>query len=258
MPLARARCRACSLPLGDPPHTPLTVVCARCALHAQVHLGADGQPAGFEPSFTPAQLAEWFAYARNAMASGALGVALGACPACRAPLAISSRQPVSLPCPHCGEVVQGNAAAVLVDQWTEPWTHVAGGNVDVEYRLVMLEDTRGISAGCAACGMPTPASDPSSRCSSCGAVTWVPARTEGGARLQLGIRVDGMRNGVPFKAVVPIVTGEGMLRADAAHGTSARSGTSLVNVTAMGCASALALAVLVAVTVAVVVHFAHC
>jgi hypothetical protein len=258
MPLARARCRACSLPLGDPPQTTLPVVCVRCGLGNQVQLAADGQPAGFEASFGAPALLEWLAYARGAMASGALGVALGACSACRAPLAVSSSQPVSLPCPHCGEAVAGTAAGVLVDQWTEPWTHVAGGNVDVEYRLVMLEDTRGVSAGCAACGMPTPPSNPSGHCPTCGACCWLAARVDGGGRVQLGVRVDGTRSGVPFKAIVPIVTAEGMLRADAAHGTSARSGTSLVNVTAVGCASALALAVLLAVAIAIAVHLAHC
>ncbi len=258
MPLVRARCSACSLPLGDAPHTALTVPCGRCGLGNQVQVAADGQPAGFEPSFGPAQLTEWLVYARSAMASGALGVALGACSACRAPLALSSGQLVSLPCPHCGEAVTGPAATALVDQWTEPWAHVSGGNADVEYRLVMLEDTRGVSAGCAACGSPTPPADPSSRCATCGAFSWLAPRTEGGGRIQLGVRVDGTRNGLPFKAIVPVVTGEGMLRADAAHGTSARSGTSLVNVTAVGCASALALAVLAAVAIAIAAHLAHC
>jgi hypothetical protein len=258
MPLVRARCRACSLPLGDPPHTALGVPCARCGLGNQVQLAADGQPVGFEPSFGPAQLMEWLLYARSAMASGALGVSLGACTACRAPLAVSSSQIVSLPCPHCGEVVEGPAATMLVDQWTEPWVHVSGGNVDVEYRLVMLEDTRGVSAGCAACGSPTPPGNPSNRCATCGAFSWLAPRTTGGGRIQLGVRVDGTRNGKPFKAVVPIVTGEGMLRADAAHGTSARSGTSLVNVTAVGCASALGFAVLAAVAIAIAIHLAHC
>src|ERR1700722_1865309 len=116
MPLVRARCRACSLPLGDAPHTTLAVACGRCGLQSQVQVAADGQPVGFEPSFGATQLLEWLVYARNAMASGSLGVALGACPACRAPLAISSRHAVALTCPHCGEAVQGTSADVLVDQ----------------------------------------------------------------------------------------------------------------------------------------------
>jgi hypothetical protein len=222
MPLVRARCRACSLPLGDPPHTALGVACARCGLGNQVPIASDGQPAGFETSFGPAQLLEWLVYARSAMASGAMGVVLGACTACRAPLALSSGQPVSLPCPHCGEPVEGTAASVIVDQWTEPWAHVAGGNVDVEYRLVMLEDTRGVSAGCAACGNPTPPADPSNRCATCGAFSWLSPRTEGGGRIQLGVRVDGMRGGVPFKAIVPIVTGEGREHIENAVGRARR------------------------------------
>ena len=258
MPLVRARCPACSHPLGDPPHTALVVACGRCGLGNQVMLAADGQPAAFEPSFTPPQLQDWLVYARTAVSTGAMGVALGACSSCRAPLAVPAAQPVSLPCPHCGEAVQGPAATVLIDQWTEPFTHVAGGRLDVEYRLVMLEDARGVAAGCASCSAPTPASDPSNRCPTCRAVAWLPARTEGGGRIQLGVRIDGTRNGLPFKAVVPVVTGEAMLRADAAHGSRARSGTSMVNVTAVGCASALALAILAGVALSIALHLSHC
>ncbi len=256
MPLARARCRACSLPLGDAPHVPVAVTCTRCGLTGQVPIAADGQPAGFEASLTPAQLAEWFAYARGATAAGTLGVVVGACAACRAPVALAPSQPVSLPCPHCGEAVEGPASEVLVDQWTEPWARVSGGEVDAEYRLVMLEDASGTSAGCAACGTACPPGDPKGRCPACGAIAWTTPRTPGGSRLQLAVRVDGTRGDVPFKSVFPVITGEAMLRAEAARGVSARSGTSLVNVTAVGCASALGIGVLLAVLVAIAFH--HC
>ena len=189
------------------------------------------------------------------MAAGTPGVVLGACPGCGAPLAVSSRDPVSLPCPHCAEPVVGTTAGVLVDQWTEPWTRVTGGLLDVEYRLVLLEDARGLSAGCPACAAPTPATDPSSRCATCGATAWV---QRGDGRSQLGVRVDGTRDGRPYKALVPIVMGEALLRADAARGTSARSGSSLLGATGVGCASALAVSILVAVALSVAIHFAHC
>lgn len=255
MPLARSRCPACSLPLGDAPLVAVPVRCARCARETAVQVAADGQPAGLDSTFSPARLLEWLAYARAAMASGALGVAIGACDGCGSPLLLSSRQEMTLPCPHCAEPVKGPAARVLVDQWTEPWTRVEGGGVDVEYRLVVLEGARGTSAGCAACGAPTPATDPSMRCGACGAVAWVDRE---GGRVQLGVRVDGTRDGKPYKAVVPIVQGEGMLSAEARRGAGARSSSSLLGVTGVGCASLVAAFVLLVLAISVAVHFAHC
>jgi hypothetical protein len=255
MPLARARCRACALPLGDPPYATIEAQCGRCGQPAQVKVAADGQPQDFDPAFSPIRLLEWLAYARAAMVAGTPGVVLGACSACRAPLAVSSRDPVSLPCPHCGEPVVGTTASVLVDQWTEPWARVTGGLLDVEYRLALLDDAQGISAGCPACAAPTRAKDPSSRCAACGATAWVP-RGEG--RLQLGVRIDGTREGRPYRALVPIVMGEALLRGDEARGTSARSGSSLLGVTGVGCASALAVSILAALALVMVIYFSHC
>jgi hypothetical protein len=254
MPLVRARCRACALPLGDPPPSSIDARCSRCGLAARVRVTADGQPADFDPALSPARLLEWLAYARLAMASGTPGIALGACAGCHAPLAISSRETVTLPCPHCGEAAGGTSAEVLVDQWTEPWTHLTGGTLDVEYRLALLEDARGVSAGCPACATPTPATDPSSRCPSCGAVTWV---QRGDGRVQLAARITGTRAGRPFNALVPIVSAEGMLRADATRSTGARSGSSLLGVTGVGCASAIALAILLAIAIGIAAHFAR-
>jgi hypothetical protein len=255
MPLARSRCSACSLPLGDPPPVAVPVRCARCGRDATLQVAADGQPAAFDPAFSAARLLEWLAYARAAMASGSLGVALGACGGCGSPLLLSSSQEMSLPCPHCAEPVKGPAARVLVDQWTEPWARVEGGGVEVEYRLVVLEGARGASVGCAACGAPTPVADPAMRCAACGAVTWV--EREGG-RVQLGVRVDGMRDGKPYKAVVPIVQGEGMLAAEARRGAGARSSSSLLDITGVGCASLVAAFVLLGIAIAAAVHFARC
>lgn len=220
-----------------------------------VRIGGDGQPVELEPAFGPQQLLDWMGYARAGMAAGAPGIAIGACPHCRAPLAISSKQEIALPCPHCAETTRGPASDVVVDQWTEPWAQARGPDLDVEYRLVTLEDARGVAAGCAACGAPTPCSDPSTRCATCGAVTWV-SRGEG--RVQLGVRIDGTRAGRPFKAVVPIVTGEGMLRADAAHGSEARSGNSLLGVTGIGCAAAVGGALVLSILAALAAHFVHC
>ncbi len=255
MPLARSRCPACSLPLGDAPFVAVPVRCGRCGREKVVQVAADGQPAGFDPTFSAARLLEWLAYARGAMASGALGVALGASDGCGSPLLLSSRQEVALPCPHCAEPVKGPAARVLVDQWTEPWTRIEGGGVDVEYRLVVLEGARGTSVGCPACGAPTPAVDPAMRCAACGAVTWV--EREGG-RVQLGVRVDGTRDGKPYKAVVPIVQGESMLSAEARRGAGARSSSSLLGITGVGCASLVAAFVFLVVAIAMLVHFSHC
>jgi len=255
MPLVRARCRACTLPLGDPPATELAVPCGRCGRVARVRVGADGQPADFDPAFTEPRLLAWMGAARYAMASGHLGVALGCCASCGSPLVVSSRQPVSLPCPHCGEAVQGAAADVLVDQWPEPWARVQGGGMDLEYRLVALPDEAGVSAGCAVCGAPTPATDPASVCGQCSSVTWVP---RGKGRLQLGVRVDGVRADKPFKSLLPISHGEGMLRGDAMRGTTGRSGSSLWGATGVGCAVAIAAIVLVVLGVWMTVSLARC
>jgi hypothetical protein len=233
----------------------MRLVCGRCGHPAEVTVAGDGQPVGFESELTATAMLEWLAYARAALASGEPGVVVGTCTGCRAPLAVGDRVEVALPCPHCGETARGPAADVLVDQRTEPWTHVTGGEADVEYRLVMLEDVRGVAAGCAACGAPTPPADPSNRCPSCRAVAWM-ARGQG--RLQLGVRVDGQRDRKPFKALVPVVTGEAMLNADARHGTRARSGRSLAGATAIGCASAIAALVLLIAAAAIAAHFAHC
>jgi exosome complex RNA-binding protein Csl4 len=255
MPLVRARCSACSLPLGDPPLSTLAVSCNRCGRAAAVRVAADGQPADFDPAFGPARLMGWLASARVAMASGAPGIALGACAGCGSPLVVSSREPVSLPCPHCGEAVQGSGAERLVDQWTEPWAKVEGGGLELEYRLAVVEDRTGLSAGCAVCGGPTPTGDSSMACRRCGAVTWV---ERGGGRMQLGVRVDGVRDKRPFEGLVSIAQGEALLRADAMRGTAGSSGGSLLRATGIGCAAAVAVAVLLGMGIAIVAHFGHC
>jgi len=255
MPLVRARCRACTLPLGDPPPSALPVRCGRCGASTQVRISGDGQPVDLDTTFSEMRLVGWLGAARFAMASGHLGVAVGCCGACGSPLVVSSQQPVSLPCPHCGEATQGAAAEVLLDQWTEPWTRVEGGGMNLEYRLVALPDQAGVSAGCAVCGAATPATDPSSVCAQCGSATWV-ARGEG--RLQLAVRVDGTRADKPFKMLLPIAQGEAMLRADAVRGTSGRSGSSLLGATGVGCAAAVAAIVLLVLGIWMTVHFSHC
>jgi hypothetical protein len=225
------------MPLGDPPPTELPVQCARCGITTGVKITADGQPADFDVSFPAAKLMVWFYGARLAMAHGVVGVAVGACARCTAPLVIPPRVPLSLPCPHCAEPVRGSAAEVLLDQWTEPWAKAEGGDLALEYRLAVVDAATGESAGCAACGFATPAKDPSDRCRRCGAVAWVTRETpEGPRRAQLGVRASGMQRGRPFDALVPIVQGESMLRTDSAAGVRAESGRSLLGLTGVGCA----------------------
>lgn len=238
MPLARARCAACTLPLGDPPYAAVPLRCARCGASSVVAIAADGQPVDFDAMFPAPRLLAWFGAARFAMANGVPGVAVGACAQCAAPLTVSSRDVVRLPCPHCQEPVTGPAADVLVDLWPEAWAKVEGGGIDLEYRLAILEDTGGVAAGCAACALPTPIEDLSPRCRRCNAVTWI-ARADG-RRLQMGVRVNGVRGDRPFEVVVPIAQGEAMLRGDAAIGTSDQSGKTVLGFTGVGCAIAVA------------------
>jgi hypothetical protein len=257
MPLARARCTACSEPLGDPPHVAFPAPCRACGLAQSLAIAADGQPADFDAGFRAIDLLRWFAAARAAMASGQPGVAIGACKRCASPILLSSRAPVTLPCPHCANAVTGAAADVLVDQWPEPWARVEGGGLSLEYRLAIVDDRTGITAGCAACGLPTPPNDPSTRCARCNAVTWVSRGSGDDARrVQLGVRVDGTRAGRPFSQLVSIAQGEAMLRADAAMGTTAESGKSILGLTGIGCAIAVGITLLVAFGIAIGVYFA--
>jgi Zn finger protein HypA/HybF involved in hydrogenase expression len=254
MPLARARCTTCSEPLGDAPHVAVPMRCVACATAQTLMMGADGQPASFEAAFTPPQLAAWFGAARAQMANGTPGVAVGACTKCHAPLAVSSHHNVSLPCPHCRTPVAGEASAVLVDQWPEPWAKAEGGGLSLEYRLAVVDDATAVTAGCARCGLPTPANDPATRCRRCSAITWV---TRGPRRYQLGVRVDGTRQGHPFKALVPICQGEQMLRHDAAIGASSESSRSLIGITGIGCAAGTAV-IVIPIVLGIVFAIAKC
>ena len=112
-----------------------------------------------------------------------------------------------------------------------------------------------MTAGCAACGAPTPPNNPSGACERCGAAAWI--HREAG-RVQLGVRIDGMRDMRPFRVLVSIVQGESLLRTDAARGIAGRSGTSLLGATGIGCASAIAVLTLLVLGVWIAVHFAHC
>ena len=252
MPLNRARCSACKEPLGDPPHVAIAMRCPSCRTLRSVALGADGQPADFDASFAANRLLRWFMAARVAMTRGAPGVAIGDCAHCDSPLTISSREPITLPCPHCTHPVEGPAATVLVDQWPEPWARVEGGGLALEYRLAIVDDHTGVTAGCAACGAPTAANDPSMHCRRCNAIAWVERE---GLRVQVGVRIDGTRQDLPFNALVPLIQGEQMLRADAATGNSAESGTSLLGVTGVGCALAIGFGVLLIFGIWMAVHF---
>jgi hypothetical protein len=274
--LARARCAACTLPLGDAPHAQLNAWCARCGAPSQVAVAADGQAVDFDAGFNAAKLGLWFGAARVAMARGQPGVAIGACTRCMGPMVISSREPLALPCPHCQEPVKGTAGEVLVDLWPEPWTKVAAADLDLEYRLELVEDTAGgtalagasqdtgapQTAGCAACGYPTPHEDPSMVCRRCGACAWVArpaiAADEGSPqaarRVQLGVRVNGTRGNLPFKALVPVAQGEVMLRSDAARSGASESGRSLLSMTGFSCAALIAAFAIIIVIIIAAVH----
>jgi len=261
LPLARARCTACTLPLGDPPYVPVVARCVRCGLQGQVGLAADGTPGEFDAAFPPAKLLQWFGAARIAMANGTPGTAIGACMTCSTPLLLPSRDPLALPCPHCGEPVKGAVGDVVVDQWPEPWTKVEASGMELEYRLGVLDDVTGITAGCAVCGLPTPPSDPAMRCKRCNAVVWVERPSPQGPgerprRVQLGVRVNGTRGGRPFNVIVPIAQGEAMLRTDAAIGSSDRSGGTWLGVTGVGCAVVAASFFVLVFVVAMLVR--HC
>ena len=210
----------------------------------ELAFAGDGQPASFATDFSPLALLHWFGAARGRMAHGTPGVALGACPRCKGPLVKSSREPLALPCPHCKTPVQGTVVDLLVDQWPEPWAKVDGGGLTLEYRLAVVDDATGVTAGCAACGLATPSNDPATRCRRCNAVVWVErgaTPTSTARRMQLGVRVDGTRGDRPYNALVPIVEGERMLRGDAALGASSESGKSLLGITGVGCAIGIAL-----------------
>lgn len=256
MPLVRARCGACTEPLADPPFVTVPMRCTACGNECALQFAADGQPADFDASFTPARFAKWLAAARRAMATGMPGVAVGACPRCDAPLVISSRTAVSLPCPHCKKPVEGTAEKVLVDQWPEPWCKVeSGSSLSLEYRLTWNDDASGIPGGCPSCGTPVAPDDAEGRCRRCGAVSWI---TRGEKRQQLALRVDGTRHSRPAKATVPLAQGEAMLRSDQSLGASVDSGSSLLGVTGVGCAVAFALTLLFVLAIVLAVHFKGC
>ena len=260
MPLLRPRCPSCTKPLGDPPPVPITVACPQCRLTNVVTISADGQPALFDVAFTPARLLQWIRAARAAMMRGAPGVAIGACSRCASPLVLSSKADLALPCPHCKEPVRGTAAALLVDQWPEPWAHVASAAMSLEYRVTSIDDNTEPTAGCPGCGAPTPREDPSNVCRRCGVCIWVTREADldgDGApekrRMQLGVRVDGTRQELPANAVVSLAQGEAMLRQDSALAAASESGASLTNIVGIGCAIAAALTIL-----GIIVGYAAC
>ena len=261
MPLTRARCEQCSQPLADPPYVPIDLSCVACGRANRLPFAADGQPADFNAAFGASRLMRWFAAARMSMAGGVPGVAVGACASCDWPLVVSSRAHIQLACPHCRAPVQGAAEEVLVDQWCEPWAHLEGAASAVEYRLAWVDDSTGVTAGCAHCATPTAADDDSMHCRHCGAIAWVRRSAPLGShapgpssRQQLGVRADGTRGNLPYRALLPIVQAEHALRADiAASGANAGSGSRTMGVLGIGCAIAAALigaAILVGVIVA--------
>ncbi len=178
------------------------------------------------------------------------------------PLVISSKQPVTLPCPHCKVPVQGPAEKILVDQWPEPWSKIETGGISLEYRLAWVDDSTAITAGCAGCGAPTSVDDTSTTCPRCRSVTWVDRDVEDEhshelqkRRMQLGVRVNGMRQDRPYNVILSIPQGEATLRSDNVMSSTASSSSSLLGVTGIGCAVALALSLLMIIGIAILAHF---
>ena len=263
MPLARARCSSCSQPLADEPHIRVPMTCSSCGRQTSLVFAADGQPVDFDAAFAAHRLLVWMQAARRAMASGMPGVAVGCCSSCSMPLVISSKQPVTLPCPHCKNAVQGPAEKLLVDQWPEPWSKIETGGLSLEYRLAWIDDSTAITAGCPGCGAPTAADDPAMQCPRCRSVTWVEREVEGEdeeqkaskRRMQLGVRINGTRQNRPYNVILSIPQGEATLRADNVMSSSASSSSSLLGTLGIGCAVALALFTLMIVGFYILAHF---
>ncbi len=237
------------------------MTCSSCGRQTSLVFAADGQPVDFDAAFPAHRLMLWMQAARRAMASGMPGVAVGCCSACSMPLVISSKQPVTLPCPHCKNVVQGPAEKLLVDQWPEPWSKIETGGLSLEYRLAWVDDSTAITAGCPGCGAPTSADDPSVRCPRCRSVTWVEREIDDDAptpekrRVQLGVRINGNRQNRPYNVILSIPQGEATLRADNVMSSSASSSSSLLGTFGIGCAVALALFTLMIIGFAILMHF---
>ena len=263
MPLARARCTFCSQPLADEPHIHVPMTCATCGKQASLVFAADGQPVDFDAAFPAHRLMLWMQAARRAMASGMPGVAVGCCAGCSSPLVISSKQPVTLPCPHCKQAVQGPAEKLLVDQWPEPWSKIDAGGISLEYRLAWVDDSTAITAGCAGCGAPTAADDPATQCPRCRSITWVEREVADPEddqklvkkRMQLGVRVNGNRQDRPYNVILSIPQGEATLRSDNVMSSSVSSSSSLLGVTGVGCAIAMALFTMMCIGIAILAHF---
>ena len=237
------------------------MTCSSCGRQTSLVFAADGQPVDFDAAFPAHRLMLWMQAARRAMASGMPGVAVGCCSACSMPLVISSKQPVTLPCPHCKNLVQGPAEKLLVDQWPEPWSKIETGGLSLEYRLAWVDDSTAITAGCPGCGAPTAADDPSMQCPRCRSVTWVERELDDEApapekrRVQLGVRINGNRQNRPYNVILSIPQGEATLRADNVMSSSASSSSSLLGTFGIGCAVALALFTLMIIGIAILAHF---
>jgi hypothetical protein len=228
------------------------MTCAACRKETTLVFAADGQPVDFDAHFPAHRLMLWLSAARRAMASGMPGVAVGCCSGCSMPLVISSKQEVTLPCPHCQKPVQGPAETLLVDQWPEPWTQIETGGLSLEYRLAWVDDSTAITAGCPCCGAPTAADDPSTQCPRCRSVTWVQKKD---VRMQLGVRINGMRHTNPYNVIVSIPQGEATLRSDNVMSSSASSSSSILGVGGVGCAIAIALFSLMIIGIVILAYF---
>ena len=239
MPLARARCRSCQLPLSDPPPTYVPVRCASCGTANSLAIASDGQPTSFDANFTPRRLLNWFASIRGALRRGEPGICLGGCQRCMQPIVVAPNTPVLLACPHCKDVVEGTAEKLLVDQWCEPWVRVEGNDVSLDFRLAMVEAREAESCleVCTVCAARVATG---SRCATCQAPHSI---TRNGSPLRCIVRVDGTRHAQSIRALIPISAGELWLRRDASSMGRGAFSRPILTVFAIGCGGFIALCV---------------
>ena len=202
-------------------------------------MAADGQSPDFDAGFEPPTLLSWFVAARAAMMAGRTGIAVGACSRCTAPLTVSRRLRVQIPCPHCATLRDGPAGEILFDQWTEPWTAAAKTDqFQIEYRLKWQDAEEG--GGCPGCGLIV---SPGARnCGRCGSNLWI--SEEGLPKRQLAVLMEGTRNGQPVRTVMSLPAGIRALQADATLGAAASTKGVVSRTLLLGCGGLLALTVL--------------